>query len=171
MVYKHTADEFLDLVDDDDNIVGKKKRSEIYSEHLSNFRVINAFLINSFGELWIPRRTAEKRAFPLCLDMSLGGHVESGETYEDAFRRELKEELNLEVENINFREIGKLTPKEYGVSAFMKVYEINSDTTPDFNKNDFTEFFWLSPQDLFQKLYSGDKSKDDLPKLVKIFYK
>lgn len=168
--YQNTIDEFLDLVDANDNVVGKKKRSEIYSEHLSNFRVINAFLVNSVGKLWIPRRTSGKRVFPLCLDMSLGGHVESGETYEDAFKRELDEELNLKVENINFRELGKLTPKKHNVSAFMKVYEIKSDVTPDFNKDDFTEYFWFSPKELFRKLDNGDECKDDLPKLVKIFY-
>ncbi|MDO8558014.1 MAG: NUDIX hydrolase [bacterium] len=168
---QHTTDEFLDLVDDNDNVVGKKKRSEVYSEHLSSFRVINAFLVNSNGKIWIPRRTATKRVFPLCLDMSLGGHVESGESYEDAFGRELMEELNLDVKKIDFHELGKCTPQKHGVSAFMKVYEMKSNSTPDFNKDDFIEYFWLSPQELFQKLDGGDKSKNDLPKLVKIFYK
>ena len=167
---QHTIDEFLDLVDESDNVVSKKRRSEVYAENLSNFRVINAFLINSAGKLWIPRRTATKRVFSLCLDTSLGGHVESGETYEDAFERELKEELNLDKKEIDFRELGKLTPGKHGVSAFMKVYEIKSDVTPSFNKNDFVEYFRLSPQELFQKLDGGEKSKDDLPKLVKIFY-
>lgn len=32
-------DEYLELVDENDNVVGKKKRSEIYAEHLSNFRL------------------------------------------------------------------------------------------------------------------------------------
>ena len=55
----HT-EEYLDLVDEQDNIVGNKKRSEIYAENLSNYRVINAFLVNSKGELWIPRRTSTR---------------------------------------------------------------------------------------------------------------
>jgi len=74
-------DEYLDLVDLQDSVIGRKLRSEVYAEHLSNFRVVNAFVLNSKGELWIPRRTADKRIFPLCLDMSVGGHVESGESY------------------------------------------------------------------------------------------
>jgi isopentenyldiphosphate isomerase len=86
------TDEYLDLVNEKDEVVGKKLRSEVYAEGLSNFRVVNVFLRNFEGKLWIPRRTANKRIFPLCLDVSMGGHVESGESYEVAFKRELSEE-------------------------------------------------------------------------------
>ncbi|MDZ4286214.1 MAG: NUDIX hydrolase, partial [Candidatus Sungbacteria bacterium] len=72
MATHHILDEFLDIVDENDNVIGTKKRSEVYAEHLSNFRVVNAFVRNSKGELWIPRRSADKRIFPLCLDMSMG---------------------------------------------------------------------------------------------------
>lgn len=167
---EHTIDELLDLVDPNDVVIGQNPRSEVYANHLSSFRVINAFVINSEGKLWIPRRAPTKRIFPLCLDMSLGGHVESGETYEHAFARELTEELNWNTDQIKFQELGKLTPHEHGVSAFMKVYEIKNDKTPDFNKDDFTEYFWISPQELFNRLNRGDKSKGDLPKLVRFFY-
>lgn len=166
----HTIDEFLDLVDGNDHVVGKKKRSEVYTENLSNFRVVNAFVINRNGEIWIPRRTSDKRIFPLCLDMSMGGHVESGESYEDAFRRELKEELDYNIEEIDYRLLGHLTPREHGVSAFMNVYEIKSEQTPNYNKKDFVEYFWLTPKMLFERITQGEKTKGDLPKLVKIFY-
>jgi hypothetical protein len=42
-------DELLDLVDENDQAIGQKLRSEIYHEKLSNFRVVNAFLINDQG--------------------------------------------------------------------------------------------------------------------------
>lgn len=45
----HMMDENLDLVDENDNVIGQKKRSEIYAENFSNFRVINVFIINSQG--------------------------------------------------------------------------------------------------------------------------
>ena len=57
-------DEYLDLVNIQDEIIGKKSRSIVYAEGLSNFRVVNAFLVNTQGQLWIPRRSLNKRLFP-----------------------------------------------------------------------------------------------------------
>ncbi|MEH1944236.1 MAG: NUDIX domain-containing protein [Nostoc sp.] len=163
-------DEILDIVDESDCVVGQKKRSEIYRQGLCNFRVVNAFVVNSLGQLWIPRRSAHKTIFPLCLDVSMGGHVETGETYEDALQRELKEELNLELNMVNVRLLGYLIPYQYQVSSFMKVYEIKLDWNPEYNKSDFIESFWLSVNDLIEWLNSGEPAKSDLLKLVKIFY-
>ncbi|MES2345391.1 MAG: NUDIX hydrolase [Chlamydiota bacterium] len=163
-------DEYLDLVNAEDQVIGKKLRSQIYAEGLLNFRVINAFLVNSQGQLWIPRRSLDKRLFPGCLDMSVGGHVESGETYNQAFKRELAEELNIDADQIAWKVIGRLNPLVDRTSVFMHVYEMSSDITPQYNPNDFTESSWLTPQELLHRIESGDPSKSDLPLLIQKFY-
>jgi isopentenyl-diphosphate delta-isomerase len=163
-------EEYLDLVDAEDVVIGKKLRSEVYAECLSNFRVINAFVINPKGELWIPRRAADKRIFPLCLDMSVGGHVESGESYEETFKRETSEELNLDIDQISHKLLGKLTPETDGVSAYMQVYEIKLDEAPPYNPADFVEYFWLTPAEALRRISEGEKAKGDLPTLIKKFY-
>lgn len=165
-----SMDEYLDLVDGEDRLIGRKLRSVVYAEGLSNFRVVNAFVRSSKGALWIPRRTAHKKLYPLCLDMSMGGHVASGETYEEAFARETQEELRIDVAKTSYRLLGHLTPAAHGMSAFMKVYEIMRDEAPDYNPDDFAEYFWLTPGDLLRRLAAGEKAKSDLPKLVEIFY-
>src|SRR5688572_22273564 len=73
--------ELLDIVDANDNVIGQKKRADIYREGKPNFRVVNVFAENARGQLWILRRSARKSSFPYGLDMSVGGHVKSGETY------------------------------------------------------------------------------------------
>jgi isopentenyl-diphosphate delta-isomerase len=164
------TDEYLDIVDTNDYVIGTKRRSEIYALKMSSFRVINLFIKNTSGQLWIPRRAATKRIFPLCLDVSMGGHVESGETYFEALSRELKEELNMEIRNYQYSFLGKLTPHGNNVSAFMKVYEIQSNKSPDYNKKDFVDSQWLFPAEVINMLRHGDNGKDDLIKLITHFY-
>lgn len=163
-------DENLDLVDEEDRVIGVLPRSEVYARGLRNIRVVNLFIINSKGELWIPRRTAHKKLYPLHLDMSMGGHVMSGEAYDEAFGRETAEELRIDVAKTPYRLLGNLTPHEHGVSAFMKVYEITQDEAPPYNPDDFVEYFWLKPEEVLARIVAGEKAKSDLPKLVKIFY-
>jgi isopentenyldiphosphate isomerase len=170
MISMISDDEYLDLVDEHDNVIGNKKRSEIYAEKLSNYRVINAFVMNSKGELWIPRRTANKKLYPLSLDISVGGHVATGENYEDALRREAYEELNINVDKFPKRLLGYLNPQNDNVSSFMKVYEIKMDTIPQYNKDDFVEYFYFTPHELYERLCFGESAKSDLLKLLMFFY-
>jgi isopentenyl-diphosphate delta-isomerase len=87
--------EVLDLVDSEDHVIDSMERHEIYRLGLHNFRLVYGLIINSEEKLWIPRRTADKEICPLHLDSSMGGHVNSGESYDEAFARELEEELGL----------------------------------------------------------------------------
>ncbi len=163
-------DELLDVVDRDDHVIRQKRRSELYAEDSSDFRAVNVFLVNEGGQIWFPRRTASKQLYPLCLDMSCAGHVKSGESYEDALKRELKEELNLDLEQVHCRLLGHLTPYDDAVSMFMQVYEIQDNRTPEWNRDDFVEAFWLRPQEVLERIRRGEQAKDDLPKLIEIFY-
>lgn len=164
------SDELLDLVDEHDQIIGNQTRSAVYAEGANNFRVVNAFLINSTGKLWIPRRHASKRVFPLCLDTSMGGHVSSGETYKETFAREMLEELRIDISKTAYQFLGALNPHQHGTSAFMRVYAIYTDTVPDYNPDDFIEYFWLSPSEVFDKLATGDRSKSDLPRIIRALF-
>lgn len=164
-------DEILDLVNDNDEIIGALERDEVYRSNLNNFRVINCFIKNNEGKLWIPLRQHNKRMFPNCLDVSCGGHVSSGESYLDAFKKEMQEELNIDIDTKQYKVLGKCNPKADNVSAFMTVYEITQDIAPEYNPVDFQSYEWINPEDLVKEIESGTrKSKDDLPKLVRKFY-
>ncbi|MEM7795158.1 MAG: NUDIX domain-containing protein [Cyanobacteria bacterium P01_C01_bin.118] len=165
------SDELIDIVDKDDNVIGQKQRSVIIQEQLSNYRVINAFLINAKGELWIPRRTPHKTLFPSGLDVSVGGYVGSGESYEMALIRELREELNLELDQVSYRSLGHLSPYIHDCSSFMTVYEIQYEHSPIYNPHDFSDACWIKPKALMDKVNQEKYlPKSDLIKLVILFY-
>lgn len=163
-------DELLDIVDDHDKVIGQKLRSDIYRSNMTNFRVINAFARDDQGRLWIPRRSLQKTLFPGALDVSVGGHVQSGEEYDEAFVRELNEELNISADTITYKVLGLLTPHKHNVSAFQKVYEFVLADDPDYNRSDFSQSFWIFPQDLILCLAAGEPAKSDLAVLLKHFY-
>ena len=162
-------EEWLDVVNEHDEVVDRKSRTDFYAQNLSYFRAVNGFVKNSKGQLWIPRRTAHKKLFPLCLDSSVGGHVQSGETYEAAFARETQEEILYDVQNLSITYLGYLTPHQ-GLAAFMKVYEIALDEVSHYNTNDFSECMWIYPEELYHALQHGEKSKTDLPLLLQHLY-
>ena len=166
----HDDEEILDLVNEKDEVIGQMKRSQVYDERLHNFRVVNAFIKNDRGQLWIPRRSKNKRSAPLCLDMSVGGHVTTGETYNTSFIREAQEEVRIDLTVIPFKFLGKFTPDKDGMYAFQQVYEISSNDEPDYNTDDFVEAFWMTPEEIMERLAQGDKAKSDLPKLVQKIY-
>ncbi len=161
--------EWLDLVDEHDEVIGAVTRDEAWARRLP-VRGVNVFLVNPRGELWIPRRTPHKRMFPGCLDMSVGGHVERGESYGAAFRRETREELNLDVDTLPWRELGAFSPHGTGLNIFMRVYEIHTATDPPYNPEDFSGAEWLTPAALLARIAAGDPAKSDLAPLVRLCY-
>ena len=163
------AIEILDITDDHDNVVGQQPRSEIKIGEFCNIRMVNGFLINGKGELWIPRRTTRKKLFPSCLDMGIGGYVKSDEDYDGAFRREIKEELNIDPDTIQYVKLGKLSPYESRISSFTTVYAVYTNMTPQFDTNNFSEASWITPEDLVKKLKNGEPAKSDLSLLVEKF--
>jgi isopentenyl-diphosphate delta-isomerase len=158
-------EEILDIVNENDEIIGTITRSENekYGYGKKYFiRAVWLFIKNSKGQLWVPRRTATKRIYPLGLDGSAAGHVSSGETYEQTLHREVMEELNIDLSLCVYKKIAQLNPQQHGVGAMMSVYEMISDQIPQYNPEDFCEFFWLYPEEIIARVASGEVVKSDL---------
>lgn len=160
------TDELLDLVNEHDQVIDQQYKTAVYQKNLNNFRVINAFVVNDRHEVWIPQRSPNKKLFPLCLDASVGGHVMAGETYDQAFARESLEELNIDITTVAHRFAAKLTPHTHTVSAFMHLYVIQTNTAPEYNKNDFVGAQWYPLPVIQDMIRNGTKTKGDLPTLL-----
>jgi len=167
MVVDDSDQELLDLVDASDQVVGTILRGQATTPgglpKDRYIRAANCFIMNAKQQLWIPRRTTHKKIAPGGLDYSAGGHVTSGQSYEEAMRQELVEEVNLHLDPKQLIEIGLETPfNTPPYIYFAKIFLYLSDEAPDYNPDDFTGFEWLSVEELQQKLRNGVSAKDSL---------
>jgi isopentenyldiphosphate isomerase len=86
--------ELLDVVDADDLVIGAMERGEIHRKRLYH-RSVHVFLIDEAGRIYLQKRSIEKAEHPGKWDSSASGHVDSGESYEEAAARELEEEIGV----------------------------------------------------------------------------
>jgi len=89
------AEEIFDIVNDRDEVIGQKPRSEIHRLML-NHRAVHVLVFNSRGELFLQKRSIKKDCFPGKWDSSASGHLATGESYDACCVRELREEIGLE---------------------------------------------------------------------------
>ena len=86
----------LDIVNDDDQVIGQATRRECHSNTALVHRAAHVLLFNSAGELLLQKRAADKDIQPDKWDTSVGGHLAIGESYQAAAYREMEEELGLQ---------------------------------------------------------------------------
>lgn len=117
--------ECLDVVDEDNRIIGKETRRKIHSSGLWH-RGIHALVLNSMGRLILQMRSAAKDKFPNRYDCSVSEHLEEGETYEAAAVRGLREELG--ITDVGLRKLMRFR-MNYGLNDNMisELYECRYD--------------------------------------------
>ena len=86
--------EILDIVDQNDNIIGQAPKDDAYENKLGH-RIVHVLIFNDQKKMVLQLRSANVSFCPLHWSTAVGGHVQAGETYEQAAIREYEEELNL----------------------------------------------------------------------------
>ena len=62
-------------------------------------RAVYAFIIDDEGNVLLQKRSANKKLWPNLWDVTVGGHVDSGEFGRQALVREVKEELGIAIDD------------------------------------------------------------------------
>ena len=135
--------ELIDIVDENDNITGEiKDRDYVHNNNLYH-RHVSCFILNNNGEVLLQRRSMTKKKNPGIWSKT-GGHVDAGETVIDALKREVKEEIGLEMNDKRIFFMNKFKSTNPNYFSYGYVYVTNNKTT-DFklqlDKVDKVEYF------------------------------
>ncbi|MFH1210875.1 MAG: NUDIX domain-containing protein [archaeon] len=164
-------EEILDIVDDDDNVIGQDTRENLKRKGMdANIRSVDIFVFNSRGQLLLPKRSMNRSAFPGRYDFSAGEHLFSGEGYDDGAVRGLKEELGIEGVKPVF--LGKLTPKKDGVHQFLQIYRLVYDGgIQDYDRDGVSGIGWYDIKTIKEMIKDKGKFKPDFPIVFRWYVK
>ena len=95
--------EFLDIVDENDSIIGKDTRENVHKNGLLH-REIHVWFITPDGKIIFQHRAKDKDTYPDLLDATVGGHVDLGMTYDNTAIKETLEEtgVNVDINDLHF---------------------------------------------------------------------
>jgi len=138
------ADYYIDVVDKKDEVIGKELKSKKREKGFIS-RVIAILIRDSKGKFLMCRRADHKDDAAGLWDMAVCGNVESGEAYEVAAKRELREELGI---SCDLESLGKFyleyeATKGGTLKVFCTVFLGFSDENPKLN-SELSEFIKMS---------------------------
>jgi len=146
--------EYLDIVDQNNQPTGEKKlRSEVHTNgywhrtvHIYFFRVKNGHF-----EILVHLRAKNKDLHPNCWDTRFGGHLQTGETPDQAVLAELKEEVGLDL-GLSDLISGPITKSEYFPNNefnYVYFYKFNDDISKlKFQDNEVQKVKWMKAEDI-----------------------
>ena len=102
-------------VDENDNFIRNAPRQQVHASKEWH-RGTHSFLFDRNGRLLLILRSKEKDKFPLHWECAISEHVDPGEDYEEAIRRGLKEEL--EIDDVQLKKFMKFR-MPYGSEDYM----------------------------------------------------
>jgi 8-oxo-dGTP diphosphatase len=113
-------------------------------------RCAGAVIVDDDARIFIQRRSPHRRLFPDTWDI-VGGHVEPGESIEDALRREVFEETGWQLSHV-FGVVGEHAYR--GDDGLDRVeidflVRVDGDTSrPRLEEGKHTEFRWIGPAEV-----------------------
>lgn len=156
-------EEYFDVVDELDRVLGRAPRSVVHRHHLLH-RAVHIFLFDSQGRLLLQLRSAQKDEYPLCYTSSASGHLSAGESYDDTAPRELQEELGLD---LPLQRLAKFPASPQTAYEHTVLYKAISDEPPRPNPAEIAGLSFHSLAEIAEQLRQAPEKFS--PPLVVLF--
>jgi isopentenyl-diphosphate delta-isomerase type 1 len=145
--------EYFWVVDEEDRVIGKETRVKCHKSRLIH-RSVYIFLVNSKKEVFIQKRSMAKDLYPGYYTGSATGHVNYGETYDQAALRELDEELGIKAP---LKRLGKFKSFSHVEKEISTLYLCRYDGEIKFNRKEISKGLFMSLRQVESDMESGEK--------------
>ena len=147
----------IQIVDENDRPVRAGTKEEAWQKGLLH-RIVRIMAEDKEGNILLQVRDATKPTFPGCWDNSAAGHVDAGESYEEAALRELSEEIGIahyKIEEVAYYPTHGVF-QEKKLNRFNKLYKVvvPHDIHTHLQSDEVVRVKWFTPtefRELVQK--------------------
>lgn len=158
--------EFLDIVDEKNVVIGDAPIDEVYQKRL-NHRIVHVMIFNEKGEIFLQQRSAKDDFCPGHLCTSAGGHVKKGETYEQAALRELKEELGIKA---LLTKLDECIYDHYKMRKFLQIFRAVHQGPFKLRENKIAGGRWFSIADVKDMVKKNQLVHPELAHVIERLY-
>ena len=147
------AEEYLDVVNENDEIVEMAKREDCHKNNLIH-RSSAIFIFNDQGKLLLQKRSKSNDLYKGYWACSVSGHLNIDESYEHAAKRELKEEHGIE---LVLEESFSIKVRQEIDSENVRLFLAKNNGPFDFNKEEIEKVDFFSINEIKEMIEKDEK--------------
>jgi len=151
-----SMDEYVILVDENDNPIGKEEKVKCHLPNGKLHRAFTALIFNNEGKLLLTKRSGSKMLWPGVWDGTVASHPREGETYVSSAERRMPEEIGISCKmnyvnkfeyHVPYKDIGS----ENEICGTL-IGTIDSFDESSLIKDEISEIKWISSDELKNEL-------------------
>jgi len=149
-------DEYVILVDENDNPIGKEEKVKCHLPNGKLHRAFTALIFNNEGKLLLTKRSDKKMLWPGYWDGTVASHPRESETYVSSAERRMPEEIGFSCKmnyvnkfeyHVPYKDIGS----ENEICGTL-IGTIDSFDESSMIKDEISEIKWINPDELKNEL-------------------
>lgn len=172
--------EYFDVLNVWGEFTGKIETREICHEQGLWHRAVYGFIFNKEGDVLLQKRSVNKKLWPSLWDVTAGGHVLAGEFGMQAIIREIKEELNIDVneDEVKYLVCSTSSGQKGNIinNHFNEAFIINKDidiSQIKLQKEEVSDIKWFTKKEILDRInnnYEGITEKTGSWNFLKKYY-
>ena len=155
----NTPEEIVDVVDENDQVIGQATKGEVNSNPKLIHREISVLIYDDNRRVLLQKRSRKKKTHPLYWIISVAGHIPTGMTPELSAHKELTEELGFDTSLLLYEKILLRFPNETHF-CYSYVGKLPPGTQIKLDPNEAEDFRFVNAAELQKMINTREKVEE-----------